>query len=184
MLHIPGRETSLGLGIPADKCCNCGTMQQVVPMTTKLKHTRYLLLAGTELTFTLDLPFCKRCAGTRNRYRQSLMSKALVFALAFAVLFLAGTFLPTDLALLQHVPLTWAAVIAAAAFTIAFYALRRAKPPQTSFYQPVGLAGLDQKFSGEITAIRLRCSNAAFARALKTANPELVNSGALIILTE
>jgi hypothetical protein len=182
MLHVSGNDVPLDLQVPSTSCCNCGTSSGVSPRKTALKHTRYFGLAGTELTFTLELPYCRACVATGARFRQGIFSKVLVVALLFFPLLLAGVFVvPDDFP--RHL-LPWAALAGAGVLAAGYYVLRRPRGSQTSFYQPVSLAGVEQTFGGKVTRIRLRCSNQSFARALSSANLALVEARSLEVVSD
>lgn len=182
-IYIPGKAGRLPFKAPLDMCCNCGTTQGLSVADTPLKKTRYLLLAGTELRFLIELPYCTACRKTAKRFPPGIVHKLLVAALIFAVIMVVVAVAEIDLNGL--VPLAYvphAAGVLSLALAFCFFALRRAKPPQTSYTQPVTLVALKQTFSGEIVSLTLGFSNAAYANRFESLNREFVSSGALKIV--
>lgn len=180
---IPGRAARLPFEAPQDRCCNCGTAQGVSIVDTPLKKTRYMFLAGTELTFLVGLPYCRACRRTAARFPAGFGKKLLVSSLIFAALMLVVALAGIDLTGL--VPLAYlphAIGLLSLALSFGFYALRRASPPQTSYSQPVTLAGLKQKFSGDIVGLTLAFSNSAYADRFARMNSHFVSSGFLNVV--
>jgi hypothetical protein len=66
--------------------------------------------------------------------------------------------------------------------TIVFYRLRRPKPPQTSFYQPVRIKNVRLQFSGLMTGeghvgfMRLAFTNPDYLNAFAEANQEAIKA--------
>jgi Na+-transporting methylmalonyl-CoA/oxaloacetate decarboxylase gamma subunit len=179
-IYIPGKTARLPFNVPSGACCNCGLDQGVTLNETPLKKTRYMLLGGTELMFTLQLPYCKRCAVTAKRFPVGFGKKLLVSFGVFWVLFLLAFAVPgMSPAMVDRLPAMAGAI--ALASTFGFYAIRKAVPPQTSYYQPVTLKAVKQEFSGAVLGVTLHCSHAGFAREFSAANRETLAAGQLTV---
>lgn len=183
IVYVPGQASELPFEVPQDKCCNCGGSDDLKKVTTQLKKTRYMVLGGTELTFNIDLPYCGNCAISAGRLPVGAPTKLLVAFGIFWALMLVVIFVPNELGSMLPgalLPSTMAAVALGLSFTC--YAMRRPVPPQTSYYQPVSLAGVRQKFSGEVVEITLRFANAPYSTLFQALNQELISSGALKLI--
>jgi hypothetical protein len=180
-VYIPGIAAKLPFNVPAEGCCNCGTTQGVSMRETPLKKTRYMLLGGTELRFTIDLPYCKKCVSTAKRFPVGLGKKLLVSFGAFWAFFLLAFIAPFDWSPAMVSSLPWISAVLALATTFGFYAIRKAVPPQTSYYQPVTLKMVKQEFSGAVIGMTLHCSHASFARHFSDVNRDLLAAGVLVV---
>jgi hypothetical protein len=140
-----------------------------------------MLLGGTELRFTIDLPYCKKCAVTAKRFPVGLGTKLLVSFGAFWAFFLLAFIVPFDWspAIVSRLP--WISAVLALATTFGFYAIRKAAPPQTSYYQPVTLKMVKQEFSGAVIGMTLHCSNSSFARHFSDVNRDILAAGVLVV---
>lgn len=181
IIHIPGSAAKLPFAAPHHACCNCGAPLDAQMLDTKLKHTRYMLLAGVETTFVLALPFCGTCKASAKRFRQGHFSRALVafglFWVLLGLLMFAGDRLPSWMQ--EHI--LSAAALSGIALTSAFYLSRRARAPATSYYQPVFLRRLKQSFKGDIQSITLGFTNEIYATQFAMANASYCQSGALVV---
>ncbi|WP_426399481.1 hypothetical protein ACN9M1_24620 [Ralstonia sp. R-29] len=182
LVYVPGKAARLPFQSPSSSCCNCGTRSQLQLVDVQLKHTRYFLLAGTETTFVLPLPFCNRCKRTANRFRQGAFSKGLVAFGMFWVMLGLLLLIPPE-----HVPSALKEHLVATAATLAIlsvalvFILRRSALPQTSIYQPVFLRRLKRTFGGKIQGLTLSFTNADYAFQFRRLNLEACNSGVLIV---
>jgi hypothetical protein len=180
MIQIPGRPARLPFHAPEHACCNCGTADGVQLIDTRLKQAHSKLLAGTEMTFMTLLPYCGICKASARRSRRGKSMRGLtgfsVFWVLFGVMTLIGN---------EHLPHWLAeyriglAALVATALTSAYYLLRRARPPQTSYYQPIYLRQLQQSARGEVQSITLGFTNAAYAEKYSAHNATFRASGAL-----
>jgi len=178
-VHIPSKTAELPFHAQRDACCNCGEIEGISLVETPLKRTSYMLIGGTELTLTVHLPYCVRCAKTSSRFPQGLFAKVLIAAgLSFALM-LVAVVIPVDIQPIvgDHLPL--AATIGGVLLTFAFFSLRKPSGSQTSYYQPVTLKGVKQKFLGDIVGVTLYCTNPDFAHRYTMLNQEFVASGFL-----
>jgi hypothetical protein len=171
------------LNFPATFCCNCGDIDcQLESQDTRI--TRYFFLAGTETTFNLSIPVCAACYKTTRRRPPGLLARFLVYAITVCVVF-GGM-----IALGENVTLPlWAAehlfAISAGlalALVMIFYRLRRPKPPQTSFYQPVRIRSADLRFAGEhgrVAFMKLAFTNHEYLNVFTTANRDAIQAKTL-----
>jgi hypothetical protein len=180
--HAGAAELPFQILTPTDMCCNCGSPSGTSSEEVKLKHTRYLFLAGTELTLKVMLPFCETCKSTANRYRQGLFSKTLIAFVITWVVFGGLLVMPTAwLPALIRENLFTCSFTLAALLTVGFFASRRATAPKTSVYQPVFLDRLQQAFAGGIRGLVLGFTNHQYAAAFARANRDLVKAGTLVV---
>lgn len=161
--------------IPSTICCNCARPDGIASVASELKLTRYFAMAGTEYTFTWDLPYCSDCASTASRTPVNRLHIALMIGVSTAVLFLGATIgqMALETNLLGGYDF-WIALGLAAMGVSGFYASRRPAGAQTSYYQPIRIRKLRQKFiSGEVTGIVLGFTNALYLRRFRDANAVL-----------
>jgi hypothetical protein len=173
-------NANAALSFPATFCCNCGDMN----CTTEIQDTRvtrYYGLGGAETRFQLPIPVCAACLKTTRRRPSSWFSRLLVWALSACVVFFALILLGENFTL----PL-WAAehLLAIAAgvsllLVVLFYRLRRPKPPQTSYCQPVRIRQASVNFddaSGQVTFMKLAFTNHEYLNVFTTANRDAIQS--------
>lgn len=171
------------LNFPATFCCNCGDINcQLENQDTRI--TRYFFLAGTETTFNLSIPVCAACLKTTRRRPPGVFSRFLIFAITACVVFGGMIALGENVAL----PL-WAAehlfaisAVLALVLVVLFYRLRRPKPPQTSFYQPVRIRSADVRFGGEhgqVAFMKLAFTNHEYLNVFATANRDAIKAKTL-----
>jgi len=162
--------------LPADLCCNCGSTQGVGSVESELKLTRYFAMAGVEYTFRWGLPYCEECAPTATRNPVGPLHVALMIGLGTVALFL--------IAIIVQIAMDqsyfggndfWVSLAAASLFVGAFYATRRPHGSQTSYYQPIRVRKLRQKFtSGQVTGIVLGFTNGSYMQRFQSANTRLL----------
>lgn len=177
MIEIPP------LGFPAPFCCNCGRTD----CTTEVQDTRvtrFFGFGGNEMTFNLSVPVCGGCRKTIRRRPPGFFSRLFVLAAslvgAFASLYLLGhaVLLPQWI----DANIVAISIVAALIFTFVFYALRRPKPPQTSFYQPVRIKSVRLQVTGlmagegQVGFMRLAFSNPDYRNVFVDANQEAIKA--------
>lgn len=171
----PDIKSDVKFNIPTDLCCNCGSTTGLSPVSTKLKKTRYMILAGTEITRTVNFPYCPDCAETAKRLPFGIASKVLMAILLFVVALTVWSF--SSASITQAVPagmvLPVLAVLSLSA-VFGIFSLRKPKGQQTSYSQPVRLKKVRQKFTGGITGYVLAFSNKAYERKFISANQEAI----------
>jgi hypothetical protein len=163
---------------PATFCCNCGDTNCVNEIQDT-RITRYFGFGGSETTFHLAIPICARCRRSTRRRPAGWLARLLVWALASGVVFGAL------LALAERYTLpAWPAqnlfVISAGVALVLvtlFYRLRRPKPPQTSFYQPVRIRDARVQFGegyGRVVFMKLAFTNPDYRNVFASANREAI----------
>lgn len=160
------------IGIPTEICCNCASPNRITTVLSDLKLTRYLGMGGSEYTFRWRLPYCPECQPTAERSPVGKLHVALVIGLATVGLFLALVVaqIAMDESLFGGNDF-WVALAMSALLVAGFYSLRRPRGTQSSYYQPVRIRKLRQKFaSGEVTGIVLGFTNPIYGRRFQELN--------------
>ncbi len=174
---------------PTGFCCNCGALdcQSEIQDT---RATRYFGIRRGETTFHLPVPVCARCRRSTRRPPPGFFARLLLFLACLVVAALLLVLLNYSLFysdwLSRHV-LVLAGALAVAAFVL-LTRLRRPKPPQTSFYQPVRLktatvavSHVEGTASG-VTFMKLAFTNADYFNAFRNANREALESGRIAVV--
>jgi len=173
---------SPALVFPTGFCCNCGDTNCVAE-AQDTRVTRYFGIGGTETTFQLSVPICAACRKTTRRRPAGFFSRLLVFALLVCAWFLALILLgsPTwPLWIVDHMFMI--SVVLGLTVTIVFYRLRRAKPPKTSFYQPVRIKEARLQFTGlmagagQVAYMKLAFTNPDYLNVFADANQEAIRA--------
>lgn len=157
---------------PTELCCNCASPDRVDPVDSELKLTRYFGMGGSEYAFTWPLPYCPECQVTASRNPLNRLHVVLVVGVWTTALFLAATIGQMALGrnLLEGNDF-WIALVVSTVLVAGFYAARRPQGQQTSYYQPVRIRKLRQKFtSGEVTGIVLGFTNRLYMRRFQEQN--------------
>jgi hypothetical protein len=79
--------------------------------------------------------------------------------------------------LVTHLSMT--AMLVAIAGTALFYAMRRASPPRTSFYQPVYLKKFTPGYGDTNSSVHINFTNAKYATLFAKANRQACQNGVL-----
>ena len=165
-------NTADGIQIPAELCCNCATTDRVETLESELKLTRYLGMGGSEYTFTWGHPYCLACRSTATRIPVNTLHILLVVGMCTTALFLIAV--AGQLALEKSLfggHDFWVALLTSAVLVGGFYAARKPRDGQTSYYQPVRIRKLRQKFTtGEVTGIVLGFTSRPYMRRFQEAN--------------
>lgn len=171
------------LNFPATFCCNCGDTNCMTEIQDT-RVTRYFGLGGVETTFQLPIPICAACLKTTRRRPSGWFSRLLVWAVATCLLFFAFILIGQRFTL----PL-WAAehlfaIAAGVSFVLVllFYRLRRPRPPQTSYYQPVRIKVASVNFgdaSGQVSFMKLAFTNHEYLNVFTTANRAAIQAKTL-----
>ena len=133
---------------------------------------RFFLLAGTELTLTLPLAACPACAPTLGRKRPGPAGVVGAWLIWSLVLVIAGFAVPGLLAIGGGLLLlTLAAVAGAGLVAVWHLVVKKPRGAQTSYWQPVWIHGITQRFSGEITALTFGFSSRPYAIQFLAENP-------------
>ena len=174
------------LEFPNNFCCNCGdTNCASEPQDTRV--TRFFRIGGTETRFQLALPICARCRRTTRREPVGIFGRLFLLAAAIGVTFV----LLVILGIWWQIP-TWLglhvfalSVIVGVIFTGVFYYLRRARPPRTSFYQPVRIRRADVHFAGvmhgpgQVVYMKIAFTNPEYLNLFRDANRDAISAGHL-----
>jgi hypothetical protein len=173
------------LSFPTSFCCNCGNLDcQAVVQDTRV--TRFFGIRGTESTFHLKLPVCTDCRKTLRRRPPGFFSISFVLVLGVGLPWL----LLYALADPARQPPSWIdanriwiSLVLGVIALFVFYRLRRAKPPRTSFYQPVRIKQARVQFGGvmggpgRVAYLKLAFSNPDYLNSFINANAEAIKSG-------
>lgn len=171
----------LTLRLPQFFCCNCGSAQEIRPITTMI---RYRVLGRPEVTIRPQLPYCRGCTKSSKREPVGLVKKAVVAALFALALALIVSIVP-----LPHLPrlvsehIFYVAAAVALAVVFAFYALQKPRDNQTSYHQPLRLKRARQERSGRIVNLTLAFTNEKYAEMFIAANKEVISIGAVAVLS-
>ena len=177
------------LAFPPSFCCNCGEPNcQSEAQDTRV--TRFFGIRGTETTFHLKLPVCVACSKTLRRRPPGFFSMLFVFAVATGVALLVGYALAKSFqwpAWMEMHRIAIGAVLGAMA-TFGFYWLRSARPPKTSFYQPVRVKQAKVQFGGvmggpgHVAFLKLAFTNPDYLNVFMEANREAIQAGHLTVI--
>ena len=177
------------LTFPISFCCNCGEVNcQSEVQDTRV--TRFFGIRGTESTFHLTLPVCMACRKSLRRRPPGFFSMLFVFAVGTGVALLLGYLLSRSMQypawMVTH-RIAIGAVLGAIA-AIVFYRLRSARPPQTSFYQPVRIKQAKVQFGGvmggpgHVAFLKLAFTNPDYLNIFMNANREAIQAGHVTVV--
>ena len=174
------------LGFPQSFCCNCGVTDCAVEIqNTRVTH--FFSIGGTETTFKLSVPVCARCSKTLRRRPAGFFSRLGVLALSLAATFLALYAFGTSLPLWIGENKVAISIILALVFSSVFYALRRPKPPQTSFYQPVRIRNVRLQVTGlmagagQVGFMKLAFTNPDYRNMFVNANEDAIKAKCIAV---
>jgi hypothetical protein len=177
------------MSFPAAFCCNCGApdCQSEVQDT---RVTRYFGLGRTSATFQLPVPVCVRCRRSTGRRPPGFFARLLLFVICLAVSFLLFVLLNYSLFysewLLRHI-LVFTVVFSVVAFVL-LTRLRRPKPPQTSFYQPVRIKAATIAVShvegatSRVAFMKLAFTNPEYLLRFRDANRDAIEAGSIAVV--
>ncbi|HET9473760.1 MAG TPA: hypothetical protein VFO82_07700 [Steroidobacteraceae bacterium] len=177
------------LTFPISFCCNCGEVNcQSEVQDTRV--TRFFGIRGTESTFHLTLPVCMACRKSLRRRPPGFFSMLFVFAVGTGVALLLGYLLSRSMQypawMVTH-RIAIGAVLGAIA-AIVFYRLRSARPPKTSFYQPVRIKQAKVQFGGvmggpgHVAFLKLAFTNPDYLNIFMNANREAIQAGHVTVV--
>ena len=177
------------LTFPISFCCNCGEVNcQSEVQDTRV--TRFFGIRGTESTFHLTLPVCMACRKSLRRRPPGFFSMLFVFAVGTGVALLLGYLLSRSMQypawMVTH-RIAIGAVLGAIA-AIVFYRLRSARPPQTSFYQPVRIKQAKVQFGGvmggpgHVAFLKLAFTSPDYLNIFMNANREAIQAGHVTVV--
>jgi len=176
---------SPALDFPTAFCCNCGSTACAHEIQDT-QVSRFIRLGGDETTFHLPVPVCAACRRTTRRRPVSLVGRLLVLIGVVGVLFLLLLWLGSH----KNLPV-WVglhvfsiSVVAGLLLTFFFYRLRRASPPQTSFYQPVRVRDVKVRIAeqgqGRVMFMKLAFTNPEYLELFRNANRQAIESGKVV----
>ena len=180
---------SPSLIFPTTFCCNCGDTNCANEIQDT-RVTRFFAAFGTETTFHLSVPICAACRRSTRRRPAGLFARLRVMAIAVAALFLLSLWINSS-----TTPPSWIAgnlyvisLVLGAIVTVVFYRFRRAKPPKTSFYQPVRIKQADVRIGGvmdgpgQVAYMKLAFTNPDYLNVFANANRDAIKTGHLAVV--
>jgi hypothetical protein len=180
---------SPALLFPTGFCCNCRDTNCVNELQDT-RVTRYFGFGGTETTFQLSVPVCAACRKSTRRRPAGFFGRLLVLAVLvcawFLALILLGSYITWPLWIADHM-LAISAVLGLVV-TVVFYRMRRARPPKTSFYQPVRIKEANVHFAGimsgpgQVVFLKLAFTNPDYLNVFSNANRDAIQSGLLSVV--
>ena len=175
---------SPALVFPTGFCCNCGDTH-CANEVQDTRITRFFGIGNTETTFQLAVPVCEACRRTTRRRPAGFFSRLLVTGVSIVAwwlaLYLLGNSITWPLWIANH--LFSISVALGLVTAIVFYRLRRAKPPRTSFYQPVRIKDANVQFAGlmggpgQVVYMKLAFTNPDYLNVFSNANRETIAAG-------
>jgi hypothetical protein len=173
---------------PSAFCCNCGALDcQSEVQDTRV--SRYFGVRNGATTFNLPVPVCARCRRSTRRRPPGFLARLLLLGTCLAVAALLFELLDYSLFdsrwLPRHV-LVAASILAVVAFVI-LTRLRRPKPPQTSFYQPVRIKSATVAVShvegavSRVTFMKLAFTNPDYLNVCRNANQAAIDAGSIAV---
>jgi hypothetical protein len=181
--------TGLQMSFPTAFCCNCGALDCVTE-AQQTRVTRYFGVGKGETTFELPLPVCPRCRRSLGRPPPGFFARLLLLVACLAVAWLMFALLDYaffDSQWSSRNVFATATVIAVIAFVL-LTRLRRPKPPQTSFYQPVRIKVATVAVShvaggdGRVTFMKLAFTNPDYVNVFTNANREAIEAGRIAVV--
>ena len=174
------------LGFPQKFCCNCGATE----CTNEIQDTRvtrFFSFGRTDTVFKLSVPVCSGCRRTIRRRPAGFFSRLAVLLLItcgiFGAVFASFMGSGSSAALPLWIGYMVAgSVVGGLILTYLFYRFRRAKPPQTSFYQPVRIKSVRLQFSGlmagegQVAFMKLAFTNPDYRSVFEEANQEALQA--------
>ena len=175
---------SPALIFPTNFCCNCGSTDCAHEIQDT-QVSRFIRLGGDETTFHLPVPVCSNCKATTRRRPVSLVGRLLVLIGTVGTLFLLLLWLGSNKTLPVWVGLHVFSISATAGLilTFFFYRLRRARPPKTSFYQPVRVRAVKVRIAdvaqgqGRVMFMKLSFTNPEYLELFRNANSDAIAAG-------
>jgi hypothetical protein len=169
------------LNFPTTFCCNCGD-SNCMSEIQDTRITSSFFVTGADITFQLAIPVCSACTKSTRRRPPGLVAQFLTWTLIACLVFVALMALGRSVVLPA-----WAAEhLIAISFGIAlllrllFDRMRRPRPPQTSFHQPVRVKQARLRFNGEggqLALLKLGFTHPEYLNVFTTANRAAIDAG-------
>jgi hypothetical protein len=176
------------LVFPTGFCCNCGDTD-CISEVQDTRITRFFGVGGTETTFHLAVPICAACRRSTRRRPAGFFARLLVCAVLVCLWFLALIALGLRVTLPEWITLHLFAISVTLGVVSAgvFYRMRRAKPPQTSFYQPVRIKEASVRFDGasgpgQVVFMKLAFTNPDYLNVFRHANLDAIQAGHVAVV--
>jgi hypothetical protein len=165
---------------PIERCCNCGNQGTLQIVETHVLKTVFLGGGGYESTLALPLPYCNVCEVTAQRLRTGPIAKALLALLVAMLLMLVQAFAEVRLPFESAGSIFLFIYGVSVAIVFGAYRLRRRRGTQTTWYQPVQLIKMKQRFlDGTVTGLVLGFSNPGYRRDFEAVNATAIAKGVL-----
>jgi len=177
----PSEVSSPALIFPTAFCCNCGETQCAAE-TQDTRVTRFFAIYGTGATFHLSVPVCVRCRRSLRRRPAVFFSRLLALAVSVIAFVLLMWMVGSSLSPWFFERRFAIAAVLGLAATVGYYWLRRPKPPQSSFYQPVRIKQATVRFvdvmsgRGNVDFMKLAFTNVDYLNAFRNANREAIEA--------
>ena len=180
------------LGFPQKFCCNCGAVE-CTNEVQDTRVTRFFSLGRTDTIFKLSVPVCASCRRTIRRRPAGFFSRLGVFLLISGAIFgtVFAAFMGSGSSAALPLWLNYmyiGSVLGGLLLTWLFYRFRRAKPPQTSFYQPVRIKSVRLQFSGlmagegQVGFMKLAFTNPDYRSVFEDANQEAIQARRIAVV--
>ena len=171
-------DTDSPIKIPTEICCNCLSQDNVEKIETDLRYMPLFGLAGAEITMPTPLPYCSMCKSSANRKRPGLLgflaSCTLVFTiLAMIWLFYLSSLFATPISEYIFVPII---ALISLILNTAFFFLKKKKPNQTSYYQPVKLNKVRGAWPNSLKYLSLSFTNPEYKKLFIEVNQEHIKN--------
>jgi hypothetical protein len=183
------QEAKPALNFPATFCCNCGSTG-CESQVQETRVSRYFGIGRTGTTFHLQVPICNACRRTMRRRPPSFFGTLLVVGLIMGGCFLALLLLASAVTLPVWIGIHMLSIssVLGLVLTLVFYRLRRARPPKTTFYQPVRIKVARVHFAdlmhgaGNVAFMKLAFTNQEYLNIFRDANRDAIAAGRLAVV--
>lgn len=183
------QEAKPALNFPATCCCNCGATG-CESQVQDTRVSRYFGIGRSGTTFHLQVPICAACRRTTRRRPPSFFGMLLVVGLTVGGCFLTMLLLASAVTLPVWIGIhMWSiSSVLGLVLTLVFYRLRRARPPKTTFYQPVRIKIARVHFAdlmhgaGNVAFMKLAFTNQEYLDIFREANRDAITAGRLAVV--
>ncbi len=157
-LQKPGSNAAINF--PRDICCNCGTCEGLSSLRTPMHDG-----------IAPELPYCRECEESAARKPSGIMAK-LLYSTLLAILISVGGLatLPASVTLHMGENILVYSMALAAGMVFWYSGSRRHTARQTSYYQPVRLKKVRQRFNRKNVRYVFTFTNAEYEAMFADAN--------------